>query len=284
MRPVFALRNGLALALADAGAPAAAGHSAYPTDGLQRGLLLMDGGAELGGEGVGFGVPVLKRGARAVFAGEAEVTRDAEAPGTVVITYVMDRAERLGGRRHASGLLIPLDLARELLALLYRRAPALRPALMVCSIGIRRLLRVQTRYEPIPPVVRVPVVYTLDADSSVLVVRVELRGLPPDVTEVVVMNELGAAYFDQYTERGGRTETGRHIGAWDVVRAPSAGFGGSGGVWFRLDRDPDAAVAARLYRGREQVRGRLAWAGFGYCFAPGPTSFSYAVRIGRSAT
>ena len=58
----------------------APGGQVYPTSSLQRGLLLVHGGLELSGEGVGFGVPVLKRGARAVFAGDAELVSDQPGP------------------------------------------------------------------------------------------------------------------------------------------------------------------------------------------------------------
>ena len=290
MRLIFDLPGGLALAVADPG-PSAMGRGAepadlvYPTASLQRGLLLVDGSRELSGEGVGFGVPVLKRGARAVFAGDAELTRDRRRPDTITLTYLMDRAERLGGRRRASPPLIPLDLLRELFALLYRRAPLLRRFLMAWSNGVRWVLRVRTRFEPIAPVARIPVTYTLTRDGG-LRITVGLDDLPPEVTEIVVMNELGATCFDIYTESGGHAEEGRRIGAWDLVRGESAAFGTSvDGVWFGLDRDPDpGAPHARLYHGREQARGRLAWAGFGYSLRPGPATFTYTLRIGRDAT
>lgn len=289
MRPVFALRGGLTLGLA---APEAAAEGRcgaamdrcpYPTASLQRGLLLLDGDVELGGEGVGFGVPVLKRGARAVFAGEADVVSEGEVPPTITVTYVMDRAERLAGGRSSGRLLVCLDAAREAFALLYRRAPALRRALMAASNGIRRLLDVRTRFELIPAVARIPVTYTLAEDEAGLHVQVDLTGVPAGVTEVVVMNELGAACFDEYVEEGGRAESGRRIGAWNRVGGASAAFGGGPGlVWFAVDRAPDPAVpGARLYHGRETARGRLAWAGFGYTFRPGPPRFAYTVRIGR---
>ncbi|HMK91980.1 MAG TPA: hypothetical protein VK576_03185, partial [Thermoleophilia bacterium] len=88
---------------------------------------------------------------------------------------------------------------------------------------------------------------------------------------------------DRYVEDGGRMEEGRRIDAWGQVRGRSAAFGSRrGDVWFRLDRDPDPrAPGVRMFHGREMARGRLAWAGFGYCLRPGPPSFSYAVRIGR---
>ena len=92
------------------------------------------------------------------------------------------------------------------------------------------------------------------------------------------MNELGAGFFDRYADSSGAALTGAAIGTWDEVA------GGDGVV---RELAPEAAFTlglvpgARLYRGREVVGGRLAWAGFGYSLQPGPPSFSYTVRIGR---
>ena len=112
----------------------------------------------------------------------------------MTITYLMDRAERLGGSRSASPLLIPLDLLREGFALLYRRAPVLRRFLMAWSNGVRWVLRVRTRFDPIPPVARVPVIYARRRRAAV--VSVDLRGLPPEVTEVVLCTSSGRRFFD----------------------------------------------------------------------------------------
>ena len=163
MRTIFELGSDLALAV-DVSAdgrerpdPGAVGP--YPTNGLQKGLQLLDDGRELSSEGVGFGVPVLKRGPRAVFAGDAEVFVHPGSPRSVTMTYTMDRVERLGGRRHRSFLHRPLDEAREAFALLYRRVPLLRRPLLAASNGIRWLLRVRTRFEQTKPVAVVPVTY-----------------------------------------------------------------------------------------------------------------------------
>jgi len=281
VRPLFHLGDGLALGLTEPGDEVAPG-ALYPTSGLQKGLLLLDDGRELGREGVGFGVPVLKRGARAVFAGAADVSVHPGPPATVTVDYVLDRVERLGGRRRSILLHRPLDWAREAFALLYRRAPPLRRALLAGSNGVRWLLRVHTHFEPVAPIAHVAVTYSL-GPAGALRVRADLGGLPPSVTEVVLMNELGAEYFDRCVSAGGETATGSTVGAWNRVREEWCRFECSGtGASFELDRDPDArAPDAQLYRGREVAGSRLGWAGFGYTLSPESDAFSYEVRFAR---
>ena len=287
MRTIFALGSGLALAVAEPPAaggrpdPGAAGP--YPTNGLQKGLLLLDEGQELSSEGVGFAVPVLKRGPRAVFPGSAEITVHRGSPRSVTMTFTMDRVERLGGRRHRLFLHRPLDEAREAFALLYRRVPVLRRPLLAASNGIRWLLRVRTRFEQTTPVAVVPVTCTAGEQPGDVLVSADLSHLPDVVTEVVLMNELGADVFSRYVDSDGADLRGAGIGAWNQVRAATGSFlAEEGGVAFTLESDPDpGAPGVRLYRGREVARGRLAWAGFGYSLRPGPLSFTYRLHLGR---
>jgi hypothetical protein len=282
--PRLALPAGLALVTA--GPRPARETGGYPTDGLQKGLLLLDGEQELSGEGVGFGVPVLKRGLRAAFCGSSKATtRDAEA-ASLTLVYRVDRLERLGSHAHGRLAPAPLDLARESLSLVYRRVPSLRRPLAAASNTGRRLLGVSTRFEETDLLAEVAVTYALVAargeHEGVLTVTARLDALPPTVTEVILMNELGATFFDTY-EEDGQVTRGGDIGAWDQVTAESARFRSSAtGAWFELRSTPDpAAPDARLFRGRELAPGRLAWAGFGYSLRPGPAGFTYTVRFGR---
>ncbi len=287
MRTVFELGDGLALALAEtAGAGEQPDHGAvgpYPTSGLQKGLLLLDEGRELSSEGVGFGVPILKRGPRAVFPGSGEAVVHPGTPRAITMTYAMDRVERLGGRRHRSFFHRPLDEAREAFALLYRRAPLLRRPLLAASNGIRWLLHVRTRFEPTAPVAVVPVTYRAGDRPGEVVVSADLSRLPDAVTEVVLMNELGADVFDHYRDSDGADLQGTGIGAWNQVGAATASFvAEESGVSFTLESGPDPdAPGVRLYRGREVAKGRLAWAGFGYTLRPGPPTFTYTLHVAR---
>ena len=284
---VLDLGDGLSLAVTEqpdaAERPDPGAVAPYPTNGLQKGLLLLKEGRELSSEGVGFGVPIIKRGPRAVFPGSAELVVHPGTPRTVTMTYTMDRVERLGGRRWRSFLHRPLDEAREAFALLYRRVPLLRRPLLAASNGIRWLLHVRTRFEQTTPVAFVPVTYAAGERRGDIVVGADLSHLPDSVTEVVLMNELGADVFDRFVDSDGADERGARIGAWNKVSAASASFVASeSGVSFTLRSSPDPDVpGARLYHGREVAKGRLAWAGFGYSLRPGPPSFTYTVHVAR---
>jgi anaerobic magnesium-protoporphyrin IX monomethyl ester cyclase len=292
VRPVLDLGDGLTLAVETervaggpgAGDPAEDAASAYPTARLSRGLLLLDRGRELGEEGVGFGVPVVKRGAQAVFSGAADVVDD--GAGRVTITYGLDLVERLRRGNGGELLLRPLDVVREALAAVHRRVPPLRRLLTAASVTGRRVLGLSTSYRRTPPLATIPVTYSALEGGGGVRICVDLSRVPSGVTEVVLMNELSAYAFDRFVDADGADLHGDAIGTWDEVAAADASFASSAtGVSFTLQRRPDAgAPDVRLYRGREAVDGRLAWAGFGYSLKPGPRTFSYEARIQRTGT
>ena len=279
MKAVVELADGLALRL---DAPAGeAGAGAYPTARLQRGLLLGDGAQDLAEEGVGFGVPVLKCGVQAVFAGGVDLeVRDDGPSCTVRAVYRMDLVERLAGAGGARVAPRPLYAAKDALAALHRRVPAARGVLTATSSALRRRFGWQTVYVPAGLMAEVPVTSIVDRRDGSVRVEVDLSGLPADVTEVALMNEQGARAFDRYEDAAGTALRGDAIGTWDEVTAASARFVSSAhGVAFSMGR-VDGAV---LRRGRELVGARLAWAGFGLTVPRGRRRLSYELRVGRTA-
>jgi hypothetical protein len=277
------LHGGLELRIAGGPESAAPGaRPLYPTGELQRGLVLLDHGRDLSEEGVGFGVPVLKRGVRTVFPGALELTEVAEGPDwQVTATYHLDLVDRLiatGG-----GVVRPrlVYAARDSLAAVHRRVPGLRRPLTATSNAVRRRLGWRTTFVRAGLVATVPVTYTVRGGEDVVTVAADLTGVPPDaVTEVVLMNELGAGHFDRYEDSSGARLTGAEIGSWDAVEAATASFVSSRRrLAFTLRRVP----GARLLRGREAEADRLAWAGFGYVVRPGTPGLTYDVRIERRA-
>lgn len=271
------LPDGLSLRIADSAAVAR-----YPTGGLQRGLLLYDGEQELGEEGVGFGVPVLKRGTQTVFPGAVRLHPGTGGPEHEIIAdYQLGLVERLArsdGRGVRSGAVYA---AKDSLAALHRRVPILRGPLTAASSAGRRALGWTTTYEPSAFHASVPVTYTRPDGDSAVAVTADLTGLVDvGVTEVVFMNELGAREFDRYEDADGTVLCDDAVGTWDAVTAPAGRFVSSRRhLVFSLAQAP----GARLRRGRELVGSRLSWAGFGYSVPPALGRFAYEVRIERLA-
>ena len=281
MNAAAAMPDGLEVRITDEPLAAGpAGRRTYPTRRLQRGLVLFDRGHDLSEEGVGLGVPVLKRGLQTVFPGGMELavtTEDGVWQATA--TYSMDLVERLTAR--GGGVVRPRSVyaAKDALAAVHRRVPALRRPLTATSNAMRRRLGWQTVYEPVGRVATIPVTYTVRSGGDLVSIAADLTNVPVGaVTELVLMNELGAGPFDRYEDSSGASLTGAAIGTWDEVNAATACFASSrGGPAFTLARVP----GARLLRGREAVAGRLAWAGFGYSMRPGVSGLAYEVRIER---
>ncbi len=250
----------------------------FPTGRLQKGLVLALRGRDLAEEGVGFGVPVLKRGTQTVFPGGASLSWRRRGDGVeLTAAFTLNLVERLAGG--ASGVRSPAFYrARDALAALHRRAPALRDPLTQLSSAVRDALGWVTTFEEIEPLGVVRVDMSAPGDKGTIALRVDTTGVRGGgVTEIVVMNELGAGAFTQYHDSDGVSLEGDQIGTWEAVTAARASFASAAhDVSFSVAQ----AQGARLYRGRELVGARLAWAGFAYSLPPRCPGFAYDLWIG----
>jgi hypothetical protein len=271
--PIFA---GLSLKLSDL----ASSVNKYPTARLQKGFLLLQDGQELAEEGVGFGVPVLKRGIQTIFPGQLELTTRNTGPiQEVTAQFRMDLEEKIGRPGFGSVKSERVYTIKNSLAAIIRRLPRLRRLLTTASNALRRMFGWETRFEEAGFCTHVDIIYTIDSRSGIINIQVDTTDLPVDgITEVVVMNEQGARTFDLYRDASGTLLRGKEIGCWDEVNAEWASFvSESHGLAFTLRQ----LNGARLFRGRELVGSRLAWSGFGYSFPPTFEKISYDVRIER---
>lgn len=274
---VLPLFDGLALAFGDTHEHA----KLYPTSHLQRGFRLMDHGEDLAEEAVGFGVPVARMGLQTLFPGSVAMEWPSEGSlAPIRARYKLDRAEKFAqvGGRTVDGRLF--YTAKNLLEDVIRRWPISRTALMTTSSALRRIFHWETTYTDAGFATELMVTYRIDGGAGRLSVEIEAQNLPAAITEVVMMNEQGARPFDRYGDSSGLALQGRGIGCWDEVRGETAWFeSGRRKVGFKLGQ----AKGARLFRGRELVGSRLAWAGFGYAFPPSVERLRYDVTIMRSA-
>jgi hypothetical protein len=253
----------------------------YATAHLQNGFLLLDRDQVLAEEAVGFGLPVLKRGLEAIFPGAVALTsRRRGSTREITACYKLNLTEKIS-RAGAETVENKLIYAiKNILAAVIRNSALLRGLLTSASSTLRRLFHWETTYAEAGFSIDVKVISTLQEGTGRVSVEIEAGNLPPDITEVVVMNEQGAHYFDRYMDSSGVCLQGKRIGCWDEVTAEEAWFKSRARkVAFRLSK----VEGARLFRGRELVGSRLAWAGFGYSFPPAVGILRYELNIERLA-
>jgi hypothetical protein len=247
---------------------------------LQKGLVLIANGQELVEEGVGFGVPVLKFGVKTIFPGAIELAGpNGSQDQEVTAVYRMNLEEKLTGQNLQSVQSRSLYRIKNHLADVYRHFPATRRPLTAMSNALRRGFGWQTTFEQAGCSYTVKVHYVIDRQAGIISVFVDTADLSQaDITEVVVMNEQGARYFDTYSDSSGAFLQGEAIGSWDEVTAESASFLNS---THRLAFTVRTIARARLFRGRELIGSRLAWSGFGYSFPSTIERIGYQLRIER---
>jgi hypothetical protein len=268
--PLF---QGLSLKIGDT----LSGRKKYPTARLQKGFILLDQGQELAEEAVGFGIPVLQRGLQSIFPGAVALTwLQRGSTWDITAVFRLNLVEKIsrGTNENVENRL--LYSVKNLLAAVIRGLPILRGPLTSISSQLRRIFNWETIYTETGFSTELKMFYTLDSGSGKVTVEIDTDGLPTGVTEVMIMNEQGAHIFDRYLDTSGISLQGQEIGCWDEVNAEEAWFESSvRQVAFRLGQ----VNGVRLFRGRELVGSRLAWAGFGYTFSPSIKKFRYEMRI-----
>lgn len=270
----FQLNNGISLHIAGG----TSRKSTYPTARIQKGLLLLFENQDLSEEAVGFGVPVVKRGLQAIFPGELEIfPHDQNPVKQITARYNMNLEERI--RQVGSGIVNNrlVYSSKNIMAALIRNLPFMRGILTRTSNLLRASLGWETTYEPISYFTHLALNYSIEADKGLI--TVELIGqkyISRGISEIIVMNELGANYFDHYADTDGNHLSGKKIGCWNPVTATEASFNSSQhGITFSLSQ----VKGAKLFRGLELIDKRLAWAGFGYTFPPTLEHFNYSITI-----
>jgi len=249
----------------------------YATGRLQKGFLLLDQDHELAEEAVGFGLPVLKKGLQTIFPGAVALTcQQRGSTWEITALFKLDLVEKIskrGNENVENKLLYPI---KNFMAAVIRHLPIFRGLLTAISSLLRRMFNWETTYSDAGFSTELKILYTIEEETGRLTVEMDTGSLHPSITEVVVMNEQGAHYFDQYLDTSGVSLQREEIGCWDEVKAEEASFESSARrVLFRLGQVP----GTRLFRGRELIDSRLAWSGFGYSFPPSIKRFRYEIKI-----
>lgn len=249
----------------------------YATSHLPKGFILVSNDRELAEEAVGFGFPVVKRGLQTLFPGSVELEHMQQGlVWSVQTTYLLNLVEKIHRPGIGSVKNSLVYTTKNSLSAVIRQASPLRDILTSFSSVLRKLFNLQTTYEDAGISATIKMTHTIDGKSGKVKVEIDPNYLQDGITEVVVMNEQGARTFDRYRDSSGISLQGKKIGCWDEVKADTA--------WFFSTSQPIAFALgqvknAKLFRGRELVGSRLAWAGFGYSFQPSIKNFRYELGI-----
>lgn len=250
----------------------------YPSGRIQKGLVLWHENEDLSEEGVGFGVPVIKRGHRTIYPGSVKFDSKTEGGLTWVrVSYNMNILEK-AYLNEKPVRRAPLYWIHETLSKWHRKRPSLRAFLRHSGALVRRAFHIQIKFEEGASSGFVSVEYQIDAKKKTILVALDIKDLQLDgKTEVFIMNELGADHFDLYRDSDGSELKKESIGTWEEVTAREAIFTDSSReISFTLWK----ADEAKMFRGRELVPGKLAWSGLSYLLPRHLTKFSYLVKIG----
>jgi len=253
-----------------------AGTDGFSTSIIQKGLVLELGDRDLSEEGVGFGLPVLKLGLQPIFPGSWSMSaRENNGLCLIKADFEMNLRARIARRGKIINNAL-FCLAWETSCRIHREYPQLRSLMSISSQKLKKKLDLKDVFSEESTLGFVRVSYLI-SDSNI---DVELR-FPRigDCTELIVLNEQGANWFDTYQDSNGLILKGERIGSWNQIEANHASFVDPvDGLMFTLKR----AEGARMYRGRELADGSLAWSGLAYVLPPWTEKFIYSIELGRT--
>ncbi len=236
----------------------------FPTDILQKGLLVRRGSCDLCGEGMGFALPVVVYKGRSVFPGRAAITlhpRRADRCEPVALTARYDlcmmQSLFLGGRSRIESQAV--YRLREKLSCGAQTKKATGALRATCARLLMALGRVRLDYEEYESFGTITVHMAVDSLEATVDVVVDVGELTLRGAVVSCLNELDGRLFDRYVDSAGIELYSEEIGIWDRVAADQAWLGAPHlGLGFGISNVQDAEV----YRGRETSDPTLAWAGF----------------------
>ena len=219
---------------------------------LQKGMILLFNGAEVIGEGTGFGVPIGKYSDETFFSGSS-ILQVQRQENFVIIRkeFLMDLVARDGFRNFK---LENRKLRRlsDSFSLLYQKHKRLAQFSLLAK-GLLFKFGVESTFIRTVPKGKVIVTYKIDRNR--ILVNLSFSELDRNnLQKVFVLNEQGAQFFRKYSDSEGLKLSDDEIGAWDDVTAQSAKIADKHDrIGFSL-RNVEGTV---LRRGREVMKGSL---------------------------
>ncbi len=245
---------------------------------LQKGLILLFRRREIVGEGVGFGVPVIKYKDQTYYSADSMLQTSRNSNQEVIIRkeYRLNavRRSKIDSTQNPAIQNRIEDLNRiyqnnkQIAAFMLKLKPFLYPFV------------VNSKFVSAPPRGRVVATYKIKPNH--INIDLDFSGVEPkNLQQIVVLNEQGAHFFRNYTDSDGLSLCDGGIGIWTLVYADYATISShQNGLSFTLKKAQDAV----LRRGREVAAGYLDWAGLDYELPPNTSEFSYDITLSGANT
>ncbi|MGD0643529.1 MAG: hypothetical protein ABSA75_01340 [Candidatus Bathyarchaeia archaeon] len=241
---------------------------------LQKGMILLYNGAEVVGEGTGFGVPIGKYFNETFFSGSSFLQVHKQENFVIIRKeFLMDLIERDKFRN----LKLENKNLRKILdsvSLLYQKHKRLAQFILLAK-GLLFKFGVESTFVRTSPKGKVIATYTIDQNR--ILVKLSFSQLDRNnLQKVFVLNEQGAHFFRKYSDSEGLKLNDQEIGAWEGVTAQSAKIADKQDrIGFSL-KNVEGTV---LRRGREVIKGSLDWIGLDYELSPEEDQFEYEIEI-----
>jgi len=187
---------------------------------LQKGLILSCNGIDVIGEGIGFGVPIVKYSGGTVFSGSSSLyVRRLGDTIEIRKEFLMDLIAK--DRLRSFKLKIPgIRILSDFFCTQYqRRKRFVRPVLIVRGLFFK--FGIKSSFMKSPHKGTVIVTYIMDRNR----IQVKLNFSQLDqanLDKVFILNEQGAHFFRTYSDSEGLRLVDEEIGAWANVTAQSA--------------------------------------------------------------
>ena len=241
---------------------------------LQKGMIFMFNGAEVVGEGTGFGVPIGKYSDEIFFSGSSFLQVQKQNNSVIVRKeFLMDLVER-SKFRNLKLENVKLREIMDSVSLLSQKHKHLAQFILLAK-GLLFKFGVKSTFVRTVPKGKVIVNYIVDQNR--ILVKLSFSQLDrTNLQKVFMLNEQGAHFFRKYSDSEGLNLDDEEIGVWDDVMANSAKIVDSQGrVGFSLKN----VEGSLLRRGREVIKGHLNWIGLDYELNPEDDQFEYEIEI-----
>jgi hypothetical protein len=245
---------------------------------LQKGLILLYKGVEVIGEGIGFGVPIVKYSDETVFSGSSSL-RVSSAKNIVEIRkeFIMDLVTR-DSFRNLKLENLRIRTLLECISTFYKKqyqnhVNLARPILL----GRNLLFKFGVKSTFVKTTPKGAIVVTYKIDRNRIVVKLDISLLyRTNLGRIFILNEQGAHFFRTYSDSESLRLDDEQIGAWNDVISQSARISNEQDkIGFRLKN----IEGTKLRRGRELIKGFLDWIGLDYELSAECTQFEYEIEV-----